>query len=71
MKRAICWPLIAALVLPYPLWAQEELRDAAVSPISVIGHIPTPEQAIIAIRLEAELSQIYKLVSQDVYARAE
>ena len=71
MKR-VCLLLAAALAIPVlALQAQSDKNDAAVTPVSVLGEVSEGEKRIIFVRLQAELSKHYALVSQAEYQEAE
>lgn len=71
MKR-VCLLLAAALTIPVlALQAQSDKNDAAVTPVSVLGEVSEGEKRIIFVRLQAELSKHYTLISQQEYREAE
>lgn len=70
MKKIYGIYIVFALFLS-PFYVYAEKQDAAVSPISVLGDIPVAERTLIFNRFENQLSEYYRLTSQEQFKRAE
>ena len=59
------WVILAVLFFPVIISASD-LERVVISPISVIGEIPVPEQQMLFNRFREQINQHYSLVSYQV-----
>ena len=61
----VCWVILAVLFFPIKISASDSER-VVISPISVLGEIPVPEQQMLFNRFREQINQHYSLVSYQV-----
>ena len=72
--RRVCALVVVVFLLGFvsiPALAQNTKPDAAVARLGVLGKVADVENRILFNRLQSDLSNTYKLVSQQAYTQAE